>query len=250
MNAWGRVIKFKYSDVALVLRRAGLERSSDKLKSRAGTLRRVRSPYPLLNFREQIIIILQLHNLYAPDTCEHARCCKNPNSLFDVCEAVAASGKHLRWGHFSLISTAQKIVFMSLFNKALYKCGTRMIDDSFVENPPPPHPINTERKWHSLHSKAAALLSFNSTHLIWHNYSRRRDGAGRPPILHIAPMISSGFIVALCIIPGDLRPCISRNTHPREIHCFFFFLSCLHHKRTIRRFDEIAKRPCTAGCGG
>lgn len=35
-------------------------------------------------------------------------------------------------------------------------------------------------------------------------------------------MISPEFIVALCIIPGDLRPCISRNTHPREIHCFFF----------------------------
>lgn len=86
------------------------------------------------------------------------------------------------------------------------------------------HPINTERKWHSLHSKAAPLLSFNSTHLIWHNYSCRRDGAGRLPILHIAPMISPEFIVALCITPGDLRPCISRNTHPWAIHCFFFSL--------------------------
>lgn len=49
-------------------------------------------------------------------------------------------------------------------------------------------------------------------------------------------MISSGFIVCLVCYSPDLRPRISRNTHSQEIHSF-----CLHRKRMIGGFDEIAK---------
>lgn len=88
------------------------ELSSDKLNSRPGIIRNVRSLYPLQNLREDLIIVVQPRDICAPDKL-------GPNSLFDVCEAVAASCKHLRWGHFSPISTAQEIVLMSQFNKAL-----------------------------------------------------------------------------------------------------------------------------------
>lgn len=112
-----------------------------------------------------------------------------------------------------------------------------MIDDSFVKKM---HLINTEPKWHSLHSKAAALLSFNSTHLIWHNCSCRCDCAGWSPILHITAMISS-VCCHVVYYTWDLRPCISRTTHPWETHCFFVFFSCLHHKKLSGSLMKLQK---------